>query len=1093
MFKSSKALKVLRGSLWLILGWSLVMLNGCVNNVVSGGDEGDESDILTLTLGKSQLGTIERKGETKLYRVHLEPGQRYRFEWKDARDPNFLPSNRNDAIAGIAVRARYGTKDGSIAFEDDGWTKQDMKQNITIESKSDIFIEVWAYNNSATGIYQIEVRPTDSRDLETFPAPEVKPTANAIQLNWDPPPKATYQNILRKYQEAQDVPGSWKWIGAIKREKNSATEPLGDRCYFTDYFTDPSRSYSYKIEGGYLDTISRDWILMESLPTGDYKGVSADDPEPAETYTVSYNQQTGVIAFDPPLKAKTNHPSYGIATGVLEFWDEITSECVYFDLEKELREYRVYASDFSEYFTHYGNIKVTLNYYPAYTQVARDGIITIIGRWIDVTLKGDTKIIIPPGGGDITVTEVKVTPNKVEVAKGETQQFSAEVIGSGNPPQSVIWSLEGNKSEKTLITPSDGLLILGEEESATTLTVIATSTADTAKSGAAMVTVSASSSTITSVTITPPSVEVAKGGIQQFSATVKGSNNPSQSVSWSVSGGVSGTSISPSGLLTIASNETATTLTVRAASTADSAKSGAAAVTVKPATSTMTVTSVTVSPLSVAVEKGSTQQFSATVNGSNNPPQSVNWSVSGGVSGTSISPSGLLILASNETATTLTVRATSTADSAKSGAAVVTVTVPPPTVTSVTVSPLSVAVEKGSTQQFSAAVNGTGNPSQSVSWSVSGGVSGTSISPSGLLTIGPNETATTLTVRATSTADFTKSGTAEVRVTASVATLASIAITTPPAKTTYTVGESLDTAGMAVTATYSDGSTAGVTGYSTRGFDSSAAAASQRVTVSYTEGGVTKTAAFFVTINPVPISPPEMVSILGGTFMMGSPDSDWESFSWEKPQHSVTVSSFYMSRYEVTQGEYQAVMGRNPSSYSGDNLPVESVSWYDAIDYCNALSQREGLTPAYTRSGDNVSWNRFANGYRLPTEAEWEYACRAGTTTPYYTGNSISLSQANYWNDSGSNGPKPVGSYAPNPWGLYDMAGNVWEWCWDWYGEYSSGAQTNPEGPYAGADRVFRGGSWGGDGQDLRSANRFYYDPSYRLIILGFRLVRPSS
>jgi formylglycine-generating enzyme required for sulfatase activity len=243
------------------------------------------------------------------------------------------------------------------------------------------------------------------------------------------------------------------------------------------------------------------------------------------------------------------------------------------------------------------------------------------------------------------------------------------------------------------------------------------------------------------------------------------------------------------------------------------------------------------------------------------------------------------------------------------------------------------------------------------------------------------------------------------------------------------------------------------------------------------------------TPQPTP-APPGMVRISGGTFMMGSPDSENSRESDEGPQHSVTVSGFSMAKYEVTQGEYQAVMGTNPSGFSGGNLPVEQVSWYDAIVYCNALSQREGLTPAYTISGSNVTWNRSANGYRLPTEAEWEYACRAGTTTPYYTGDSISKSQANY----NENGTMDVGSFVPNAWGLYDMAGNVWEWCWDWYEDYSTGSQTNPEGPSTGTNRVERGGSWfifGGG--DLRSASRGHSTPSLRFDFIGFRLVRSGS
>jgi formylglycine-generating enzyme required for sulfatase activity len=249
---------------------------------------------------------------------------------------------------------------------------------------------------------------------------------------------------------------------------------------------------------------------------------------------------------------------------------------------------------------------------------------------------------------------------------------------------------------------------------------------------------------------------------------------------------------------------------------------------------------------------------------------------------------------------------------------------------------------------------------------------------------------------------------------------------------------------------------------------------------------------------PVNPAPDGFVRIQGGTFTMGSPASEVGRINNEV-QHQVTVSGFYMGKFEVTQREWAAVMGSNPSYFKGDNLPVEMVSWYDVIDYCNRRSQREGLTPAYTRSGENVTWNRSANGYRLPTEAEWEYACRAGTTGPFNTGNNITTSQANYNGDypyNGNGGQNRgttwnVGSGTANAWGLYDMHGNVWEWCWDWDGAYASGAQTDPTGPASGSTRVLRGGSWNFSAQYLRSAYRNSITPSSRSRGVGFRLVRP--
>jgi formylglycine-generating enzyme required for sulfatase activity len=260
-----------------------------------------------------------------------------------------------------------------------------------------------------------------------------------------------------------------------------------------------------------------------------------------------------------------------------------------------------------------------------------------------------------------------------------------------------------------------------------------------------------------------------------------------------------------------------------------------------------------------------------------------------------------------------------------------------------------------------------------------------------------------------------------------------------------------------------------------------------------------------------------MVWIQGGTFTMGSPTNE----SYHDPdetQHQVMLTGFYMGKYPVTQAQYQAVMGTNPSGFtvpffpetSTANQPVENVSWYDAIVFCNKLSISEDLTPAYRISestdpenwgtvptSSNATWNAVevvtgSAGYRLPTEAQWEYACRAGTTTAYNTGDTISDNTGWYSTNSGYR-THTVGEKPANAWGLYDMHGNVWEWCWDWYGTYAIGAQTDPTGPASGRSRVQRGGSWGSIGQYLRSAFRSSYDTSDRQDYFGFRIVRPSE
>ena len=284
-------------------------------------------------------------------------------------------------------------------------------------------------------------------------------------------------------------------------------------------------------------------------------------------------------------------------------------------------------------------------------------------------------------------------------------------------------------------------------------------------------------------------------------------------------------------------------------------------------------------------------------------------------------------------------------------------------------------------------------------------------------------------------------------------------------------------------------------------------------------------------VNPAGVTPStfpsaNMVYMEGGLFTMGSPSSE-QGRHRDESLHRVTVNAFYIGKYQVTQAEYEAVMGTNPSYFKGASLPVENVTWYNAAEYCNKLSQMEGLTPAYTidkgrkdannkNDNDDVKWivtrNPDANGYRLPTEAEWEYACRAGTTTRFWSGNDeASLAdKANVadlsakekypeWTEWASSGvnirdgyaeTSPVGVFAPNQWGLYDMHGNVWEWCWDWYGEYRGGAQVNPTGAVSGSYRVLRGGSWFNLAADVRSAFRNSYNPSDKYINIGFRLVR---
>ena len=254
------------------------------------------------------------------------------------------------------------------------------------------------------------------------------------------------------------------------------------------------------------------------------------------------------------------------------------------------------------------------------------------------------------------------------------------------------------------------------------------------------------------------------------------------------------------------------------------------------------------------------------------------------------------------------------------------------------------------------------------------------------------------------------------------------------------------------------------------------------------------------------------VWIEDGAFLMGSPETE----NWridDETQHEVTVSGFWMSPCEVTQAEYERLMEVNPSSFKGDNLPVESVTWLDAARFCNAVSAEAGLTAAYVINGETVTWDRSANGDRLPTEAEWEYACRAGTTTPFNTIHATGPEEANYYGhypyeieenyfDDSVLETRPgryrqttveVNSFSPNPWGLYNMHGNVNEWCWDLYGAYDLTNTVDPTGAETGTRRVYRGGGWNDFGKNLRSAYRAAGELNMASYNLGIRLVRSAG
>lgn len=236
----------------------------------------------------------------------------------------------------------------------------------------------------------------------------------------------------------------------------------------------------------------------------------------------------------------------------------------------------------------------------------------------------------------------------------------------------------------------------------------------------------------------------------------------------------------------------------------------------------------------------------------------------------------------------------------------------------------------------------------------------------------------------------------------------------------------------------------------------------------------------------------EMVFIPGGTFPLG--DSSGAGEADERPVHTVTLADFYLAKFEVTQKEWQAVTGNNPSVFHGKNLPVENVSWYDAVNFCNQLSQKESLTPCYQIEGLQVTCDFSANGYRLPTEAEWEFAARGGQSgkNTLFSG-AKSPDKVAWFAENAGGTTHPVGKKSPNELGIFDLSGNVYEWTWNRFARYTPEPAINPVGPEKGGHAIFRGGSWFSRAENLRVSFRNRDELNFKSDYLGLRLCRTKK
>ena len=236
----------------------------------------------------------------------------------------------------------------------------------------------------------------------------------------------------------------------------------------------------------------------------------------------------------------------------------------------------------------------------------------------------------------------------------------------------------------------------------------------------------------------------------------------------------------------------------------------------------------------------------------------------------------------------------------------------------------------------------------------------------------------------------------------------------------------------------------------------------------------------------------DTVRIPAGSFTMGCTVDSWACDENETPLVEVTLTQdFLASPVEVTQALYFVVTGTRPAHFPNcADCPVEEISWHNAVAFCNALSERHGLTPAYTIEGESVSWDRSASGWRLPTEAEWEYMARANRTDAELLAGEATES---WFIENSDDSTHPVGTLPANPFGMHDMTGNVNEWIWDWYGPMALEPQTDPAGPATGDNRIVRGAAWSSRADQLRVSRRMNDAPAYIIDILGMRVVRNAD
>jgi uncharacterized protein YjdB len=781
----------------------------------------------------------------------------------------------------------------------------------------------------------------------------------------------------------------------------------------------------------------------------------------------------------------------------------------------------------------------------------------------------------------VAVVSVSLNKGSIVLTVGASETLTATVEPTNASDKTVSWS----SSDPSKATVNNNGKVEAKAEGTATITV---TTKDGNKTATCNVTVSPAVA-VTGVTLNEETLELEEGDAGVLTATIEPATATNKNVSWDTSDATVAT-VSPGvdGTATVnAIGEGTATITV---TTEDGDFEAECEVTVTAADpNAVAVTGVTLAPTTLNLTVGgATGTLTATVAPETATNKKVSWSISpaGFATVSGDAETGIAtVTAVAEGDATITVTTQNGRKTATCSVSVTTGGPGPVDVINVTVAPTTLNLTVGgSAGPLTATVTPEG-ANQNVIWS-SGDSAKVSVSNgpteedptapvAGTVTAvaaGVNITITATTVgkksdgtSATATCSVTVTAPSPVPVTSVTLDKTALFIFAPGVKTIPLTATVLpeNAANKAVTWSTSNAAVANVVaGTVTAG--STAGTATITVTSS---GDNTKKATCAVTVKSTSngLEIEGMKWIESGTFTMGSPETEVGHYDYYEPeftdeiQHEVTLTQgFYMSKYQVTHAEFEAVMGFNPSYFleedpadygldidNWDDCPIDSVSWYDALVYCNKMSEKAGLTPAYTLTdigyysnpgtiGEatvEINWN--ANGYRLPTEAEWEFACRAGTTTPFYTGETILSSFAIYddeswwlppigveYGDANFDGswalygdveereyigvPVPIGLHPANPWGLYDMHGNMEDWCWDWYDAdcYADGAaQTDPKGPEGPVEdiegnirKVCRGGSWWCYASEVRSAYRASsWNPGNPFVTNGFRLVLPYS